>query len=234
MKPAAAAAATAAPATNSADAIALVKKTQQFVGGKAAIDNVKAMRQVADVTMKTPQGDMQMEMDTTTRYPDSQRRVMKTPMGDMTMVVTPAAAFQAGPMGSRDLPASQRDTTLKGMKMDILTILRNVGQPGYTFASSGTEKAGDVNAQIVTITGPDNGVVKWLVDPATGRIIRSTRSGAGGTEVTEYSDWKPFGTLTLPTTFSIMVNGEKNARGTVKSAEVNPTIDANAFEKPKP
>ena len=59
-------------------------------------------------------------------------------------------------------------------------------------------------------------------------------SGAGGTEVTEYSDWKPFGTLTLPTTFSIMVNGEKNARGTVKSAEVNPTIDANAFEKPKP
>jgi len=56
-----------APATNSADAIALLKKTQQFVGGKAALDSVKSMRQVADVTMKTPQGDMQMEMETTTR-----------------------------------------------------------------------------------------------------------------------------------------------------------------------
>ncbi len=233
-KPKAPAAATpSAPATNSADAIALVTKTQAFVGGKAAVDNVKAMRQVSDVTMKTPQGDMAMEMETTTRYPDAQRRVMKTPMGDITMVVTPTAAFQASPMGARDLPASQRDTTLKGLKMDLLTVLRNVGQPGYTFESSGAEKVGDVNGQVITISGPDGGVVKWVVDPATGRILRSTRTGASGTEVTEYADWKPFGGLTLPTTFKIMVNGEQNASGTMKSAEVNPAIDAGAFEKPK-
>jgi zinc protease len=230
-KPAAAAA--AAPAALSASAVALAKKVQQFVGGKANIDKVQTTRQVADLTTKTPQGDMQIEMEMTTRYPDAQRRVMKTPMGDITIVVTPTAAFQAGPMGSRDLPASQRDTMLKGLKMDMLTVLRNIDQPGYTFAAGGTEKVGGIDAQIVDITGPDGGTVKWIVDPATGRVLRMQRSGASGTEQTEYSDWKPFGGLTLPTTFVISVNGDKNASGTVKSIEVNPAVDASAFEKPK-
>jgi zinc protease len=229
-----AAAAPAGPAKSTPEGVALAKKVQQFVGGKANIDKVQTTRQVADLTTKTPQGDMQLEMEMTTRYPDAQRRVMKTPMGDITIVVSPNAAFQAGPMGSRDLPASQRDTMLKGLKMDMLTVLRNIEQPGYTFAASGTEKVGDVNAQIVDITGPDGGVVKWTVDPASGRVLRMQRSGASGTEQTEYSDWKPFGGLTLPTTFVISVNGDKNASGTVKSIEVNPAVDPSAFEKPKP
>src|SRR5205823_1610916 len=141
----AAAAATAAPATNTADAIAVMKKAQQFVGGKAALDAVKSMHQVLDVTMKTPQGEMAVEMDTTTRYPDSQKRVVKTPMGEMTTVVSPNASFRSGPMGSGDLPASQRDQALKEIHMDLLTILRSVDQPGYTFTSGGMEKVGDVN-----------------------------------------------------------------------------------------
>jgi zinc protease len=229
----AAPAAPSAPAVSTPDAVALVKKVQQFMGGKAAIDKVQSTHQVSDVTMKTPQGDMQMEMDTTTRYPDAQRRVMKTPMGEITMVVTPTAAFQAGPMGNRDLPASQRDQTLKGMKMDLLTVLRNVDQPGYAFTMAGTEKVGDVDGKVVAISGPDGGAVKWTIDPATGRLLRSTRTGGGGTEVTDYSDWKMFGGVNLPTNFAIMVNGEKNASGTVKSVDVNPAIDAGAFEKPK-
>ena len=221
------------PATNSADAIALMKKAQSFAGGKANLDKVQSLRQVADMNIKTPQGDMQMEADTITRYPDSQRRVMKTPMGDITMVITPGVAFQSGPMGARDLPSSQRDTTLKNLKMDLLTILRNVEQPGYTFASSGTEKVGDVDAQIITINGPDGGVVKWDVD-ASGKVLRSSRSGASGTEVTDYADWKSFGALTLPTSFTITINGEKTASGSVKSMELNPPIDAKMWEKPAP
>jgi zinc protease len=226
-------AAAATPAANTPDAIALMKKAQQFVGGKAVIDSVKATHQVADLTMKTPGGDMQMESDTTTRYPDAVRRVMKTPMGDVTMVITPEVAFQSSPMGARDLPSSQRDTMLRGLKMDLITVLRNVEQPGYTFASSGKEKVGDVETQVVTITGPDNGLVKWFIDPTTGRVVRSSRSGASGTEVTDFADWKAFGAITLPASFTMTINGEKTASGNVKSTEVNPTIDASAFEKPK-
>jgi len=229
----AAPAAAATPAANTPDAIALMKKVQQFVGGKAVIDSVKATHQVADLTMKTPGGDMQMESDTTTRYPDAVRRVMKTPMGDVTMVITSEVAFQASPMGNRDLPSSQRDTLLRGLKMDLISVLRNVEQPGYTYATSGKEKVGDVDAQVVTITGPDNGVVKWFIDPASGRILRASRSGASGTEVTDFADWKAFGAITLPASFTMTVNGEKTASGNVKSTDLNPTIDASAFEKPK-
>jgi hypothetical protein len=136
-------------------------------------------------------------------------------------------------MGARDLPSSQRDTMLRGLKMDLISVLRNVEQPGYTFASSGKEKVGDVDTQIITITGPDNGVVKWFVDPSSGRLVRSSRAGASGTEVTDYADWKAFGAITLPASFTMTINGEKTASGTVKATELNPTVDASAFEKPK-
>lgn len=210
-----------------------MRKAQQFAGGKAALDKIQAWRQVSDLTMKTPQGDMQVEMDTTTRYPDSQRRIVKTPMGEMTSVISPNASFRSGPMGSGDLPASQRDAAIKDMHMDLLTVLRSVDQPGYTFTISGTEKVGDVTGQVVTVANANYGTAKWTIDPATGRILRITRSAQMGEQTSEFGDWKTFGGINMPTSVVVSVNGEKNGSATVKSVEMNPAIEPGAFEKPK-
>ena len=125
-------------------------------------------------------------------------------------------------MGTQDLPASRRDAAIADMKTDFFHILRNVGNPKYTFTAGGTEKIGDVETRILEIS-PDGGVVRWYVEPATGRLVRTVRTTQQGETATDYSEWKKFGALQLPTFATITRNGEKAGEARVSNVEINPT-----------
>jgi hypothetical protein len=224
----------AAPAAGNAEGLALVNKVAGFVGGKAKVDALQGLQRSGSLMMKTPQGEMEMTVTTTTRYPDSSRAVMKLPMGEMTRVITPSAAFVLTPMGAQDLPSSQRDAALGEMRSELLAVVRNIGNPKYTFTAGPTEKVGDVTAQLVEINA-DGTSLKWYVDPASGRLVRSiTHAGAPmpGDVVTDYSEWKAFDGINLPTVSIVTRDGEKAAEMHVTEVRTNPEIDANAFVKP--
>jgi zinc protease len=225
-KPATPSAAMAAPsAASAAEANALVKKVQDFVGGKAVLDKIQATKTVLALTTKTPAGDMDIEMEQTSQFPDSLHQVMKTPMGEVTTVITPNAAFVNTPMGMQDLPASMRADA----KFDMLTVLKSPEK--YTFGVAGSEKIGDVNAMIVTVS-TDGSTAKWYIDPATGRLLRTVRNGRRGEQTFDYTEWKMFNGLNLPSAATISANGEKQGSATTKSVEINPTIDPKIFVKP--
>lgn len=223
--PEAGGAAKPAAAAVSGDASAVVKTVVDFVGGKAALDKLQTSKTTRSMSTKTPAGEMDVEMEQTVQYPDSIYQVVKTPMGEITTVITPAAAFANTPMGMQDLPASARADA----KFDLLTVLKSADK--YTFATTGSEKVGDVNATIVTAS-LDGASTRWYVDPATGRLLRSVRNTPRGEVVADYADWKPFGGLNLPTSMTLSVNGEKQGSATVKTVEVNPAVDPKIFQKP--
>ncbi|MBV9492647.1 MAG: insulinase family protein [Acidobacteria bacterium] len=233
-KPAAAGgagAAAAASAKSSADGLALAKKLRDYVGGKDKIDAVKAVHTVMTMSVQGPQGPMEVEVDATVRYPDASRRIIKTPMGEMTQVYTADAAFMAGPQGTQDLPSSQATLSRNEMKAELVNMLKNVDNDAYTFTVAGTEKIGDVNAQVLEVnTGSTTS--KWSIDPATGRLLRKVSQGRMGEQSTDYTEWKQFGGLNLPTAYTITANGEKTGGGTVKQIDVNPTVDPAIFVKP--
>ncbi len=217
----------AAPSGSNAEGMALVKKVAQFVGD---VSNVQALRRTATTTMKTPQGEMEAELNATVRYPDAQRVVIKTPMGEIVRVVSPGAAYMITPMGTQDMPSSQRDSSLGEMRAELIAVLKNIDNPKYTFTAGATE--GD--ARVLEINA-DGTTVKWYVDPATGRLLRTVSRAGGpmpGEMTTELSDWKTFGTIKLPATAVMMRNGEKSGEMHLSNVEVNPAIDANAFVKP--
>jgi hypothetical protein len=167
-------------------------------------------------------------------FPDRQRSVMKMPMGEMTIVMTPEASFMVLPgMGTRDVPASQRDAARAEARQEMLTILKNPDK--YTFAVTGTEKVGGVDAKVLEISS-DGDSVKWYVDPATGKVLRKVSRGRGpmaqGDQITDFTAWGTFGGITVPTAFTLTANGEQVGSGQVKSVEINPTIDPKIFEKP--
>jgi zinc protease len=218
---------TAAPAGSNAEGMALVRKVAQFVGN---VGPVVSLGRTGSMMMKTPQGDMQMDLQSVTRYPDAQRVVMKMPMGEITRVITPEAAFMVTPMGTQDIPGSQRDAALGEMRSDLVTVLKNIDNPKYTFAVTGTE----AGASVLEINA-DGSTVKWHVDPATGRVLRTLSRATMPTPadvVTELSEWKQFGGINLPTLAVMSRNGEKAGEMRLATAEVNPTIDAKAFVKP--
>jgi zinc protease len=226
----------AAPSASNPEGMALLNKVRDFIGGAAAIDAINASRVAATMSMNTPQGAMSAEATTLIQYPSSMRQELVLPMGTMTTVITPDVAYMVTPGGTQDLPGSRRDAAVADMKTDFMHILRNAGNPRYTFTAGGTENIGGVDARVLTIS-PDGGTVTWYVEPATGRLLRTVRTttagGAGPAEnVTDYSDWKQFGPVKAPTVAKITRNGEQAAEIRVTAVEVNPAVDANAFRKP--
>ncbi|HKO00987.1 MAG TPA: hypothetical protein VJ032_04805, partial [Thermoanaerobaculia bacterium] len=222
-----------AVATN-ADGVALVKKVQEFAGGSAKLATVKGTRTHANMNRKTPQGDMAIEVDSIVEYPDRTHTVMKTPMGEVTRVSTPDAGFVLTPMGAQDLPSSQREEAKKDMGTDFISILSNTSNPSYTFTSAGTEKIGDVSAQIVEI-GAGGSTVKWWIDPATGRLLRKSQQVRGpqpGEAISEYTEWKNFSGVNLPVKMKTSMNGEQIGTMEVSSIEINPTVDPTMYKKP--
>lgn len=224
--------AAAAPAASNPAGQALLQKVLDFIGGKAAIDAVQAVSITGNMNIHTPQGAMSADTVTLLQYPSSMRQEMTLPMGKMTTVVAPSAAFMITPMGTQDLPSSRRDAAMSDLRTDYLHILKNASNPKYVFAVSGTGTVGTVTAQVLEIDPDGAGVVRWLVDPATGQILSAVRPTQGGETTTEYSGWKKFGTLTLPSSASASRAGEKVVDITVSNVEVNPAVDANAFVKP--
>ena len=231
QKPGAAAAA-AAPAASSAEGIALVKKVRDFVGGQAKVDAVQATHTTGTMSMKTPAGNMDIEVDSLVKFPDSRRNVMKTPMGEMTMVSAPEGSFMITPQGTQDMPGSQSAAMRSESRADMLTVLKNIDKPGYTFNVAGTEKVGDVNAQVLEIGTGAAAPVKWYVDPATGKLLRKVSQGRGGETVTDYTEWKSFGGVNVPVAFTITTGGQPSGGGKLTVMEINPTIDPKVFQKP--
>ncbi|HYM60945.1 MAG TPA: pitrilysin family protein [Thermoanaerobaculia bacterium] len=220
---------------SNAEGLALANKVRDFVGGKAKIDAVKATHSVLSMNRKTPQGMMDIEVDAILRYPAERRAVMKLPMGEMTMILTPDAGFMIMGGATRDLPASQGDQARAELRGDLVGVLKNIENPAYTFTAEGTEKVGDVAGKVVEVNAGGSSF-KWIVDPATGKLLRKINRaqgpGAEGDQVTDFTAWKTFGGLNLPSTSSITTNGEASGSGEMKSLEVNPTIDPAAFQKP--
>ncbi len=214
--------------------IALVNKVRDFVGGSAAIDSVQAVRITGTRKLQTPQGPMDADAIMLLQYPNSLRMQLTLPMGQITQVISPGAAFMASPMGTQDMPSSQRDAALADMKIDLVSILKNASNPKYTFAAGDMEKIGDVDAQILDINA-DGAVTRWYVDPSTGRILRSSRTSSGpqgGAMVTDYLTWQKYGALNMVTSTSTTRNGEPFTSQTATNVEINPTVEANAFVKP--
>lgn len=225
----------AAPAAGSnPEGLALAQKVLAFAGGKAKIDAVQAIRTSGTMNTKTPQGDMQLEVDSTTRYPAAQRSVLKTPMGEMTQVVSADASFMLTPMGPRDMPGSQRDAQLAEMKGETINVLKNLDNPKYTFTAGATEKIGDVQARALAVNA-DGTSYTWWIDPASGRILRKVGQARGpqpGEQITDYLEWRDVNGVKIPAASTITRAGEKVGEMRVKDAEMNPAIDAKAWEKP--
>lgn len=223
----------AAPAATGAEAQAIVAKIVDVMGGAAKLAAIKSTRQTGTMNAKTPQGDMALEMEAIEVLPDRSMQKMSTPMGEMVVVMTPDAAFMKSPMGTRDLPASQRENMAKEAKRSPIYVLQNTGK--FTFTVAGSEKVGDVTTTILDIGG--EGVdMRWFVDPQNGHIVRTSYKTTGmqgpGTQVVDYTDWKDVDGIPVAFKRAISMNGEDSGSFELKTFETNPKIDPAVFEKP--
>lgn len=205
------------PAGSNAAGLALAQKVREFLGGAAKIDAVKTLRSHVAMTMQSPNGPVSLDVRKTTQYPDREQTVMQTPSGEVTLVATGEGGFMAAPAGVRDMPAAQREEAIRSMQGELIPLLASSPTATYRSDAPGVLQIGTTTLE---------------VDPATGRVLRKTARTARGEQVTEYSDWKQFGGLNLPSKFRTTRRGEEVGSGEIQSVELNVAVDPAIFKKP--
>jgi zinc protease len=234
-KPGAAVAAQAQPTATTPEARALVGKIVRAIGDPSRLRDIRSLRSQVAITAKLPQGEMQAQIETTAVLPDRLRQKMTMPMGEMVMVATPDSAFVITPMGPRDLPASQKENLFREFKRTPLLIASQADDPSITFTTAGTQRVGNVDAVILDVRGKDV-EVRYFVDPATGRVLRASGRGMGptgpGEQAIDFTEWRTFDGLTLPSKGTVTMNGEPSGSMEIIAYEINPAVDLKLFDKP--
>jgi zinc protease len=224
-----------APAGSNAEGKALAAKVVQALGGEARLRTIKAVRQKVNATRKSAQGELPLQIDELTVFPDQQWLKMQTPMGEMSMVISPKASFMTMGGQVRDMPSSQRQESLQDERREMIYVAQHVNDPTFQFAATGKEKIGNIDAAILDVNA-DGSPLKWYVDPQSGRILRvvAERTGeqAPMTQSVDLSDWRDVDGLTLPFKRTITMNGEPSGVAQVEQIELNPPVDPKLFEKP--
>ena len=101
-----------------------------------------------------------------------------TPGGDMTIVATSASGFMAAQGQVRALPGPCKEEMLNQIKRDVVYIAQHVDDSSFIFATNGTEKIGDVDAQILDINA-QGARMRWYIDPQKRPDSARSLSGHG-------------------------------------------------------
>ena len=224
-----------APKVSNQDGKALIAKVVKFLGGAEKLGSIKSVRFQATSMRTSPQGEIPIDTETTIQYPDRLASSLNAMGTQIRLVVTPNAAFQAIQGQVRDLPPSMRSDASQTVKRDIYNIAQHVDDPKYAFTAAGTEKVGDATASILEVNA-DGTETRWLIDPATGQLLRTVSNSVGPSGPTvrtiDLGGWKITDGINLYTERTVSEDGKVVAKDTIKEWMVNPKVDQSIFEKP--
>ena len=225
----------AKPAASNPEGKALAAKLATALGGEARLQSIRAVANTYKLTRKTPQGDVPMSMHSTVVFPDRLHVAGEGPMGNFTLVVSPSNSFMAVGMAARDMPDSQKIEYLSQMKRDLIYIGQHTTDPAFSFSAAGTEKIGDISAQILDVSA-EGLSLRCYIDPQSGRVLRESYrsmspSGPIPTE-TDLMDWKSSDGITLPYLRKTKQNGEDSSVAEYTTIQINPSVDPKLFDKP--
>jgi len=218
------------------DARALFDKAIAAMGGKEKIAAVRDVRTHGSVSAQAESGEMTMSMETTMVFPDKLAQQVDGPYGRFVMIATPASAYVLTDQGPKDLPNPVRDELLRQLTRTAFYLAQKADDPKFKLVLGGEEKVGDVVTRALDISYGDASV-RWFVDPATGRILRSAHdsiSPAGKTVrvTSDFSDFKTADGFTLPHHIRVKTQDSPDQTVTLEEIKVNPGVDPKLFEKP--
>jgi hypothetical protein len=83
----------------------------------------------------------------------------------------------------------------------------------------------------------DGASTRWLVDPATGRVVRTVSRAMGpagpAEQVTDFSDFRTVDGLTVSFKRTIKRGGEDAGTVDVSEVLINPAVDPKEFARPE-
>jgi predicted Zn-dependent peptidase len=217
---------------------ALLARAREAHGG-AAVGAVKQYRLKGDMSLSTPQGEMNMATDSTVNLAPAKRiSKMSAPMGEITQGFDGAGAWMAMGGQVREAPGSQTEAARQAAARENLLILQRFDKNGYQVQAMGRQQLEGKPVEAVLVSHEaENMTVRFFVDPATGLLAGRTYLGSFGgppAELTEvYSDYREVAGVKLPFAVEITRQGQRVGSVRVSEIVINPNVPDSAFAKPQ-
>lgn len=205
------------------------------LGGKDAA-SVKAIRAKTRMTLNMGGQSMQLGQTMLLVFPDRLRATVQSPMGEQTIVLGEGSAFVAAGGQMQDLPAPAAEKMRKDLGHDLRSIVRYASEPGTEAVGAGKEDFSGVPCDVVAVTL--RGVESRLWVAADGKVLKQTYQGehpvtrAPGPIEVWFSDYRDMGGRQVPHKQSVRVDGQEVLTYDLETFEVDPAVDAAAFQKP--
>ena len=218
----------------SAETRALVGKAVLGFGGESQLGSVNLLHVTAQIVQAEAAGEFRMTIESLSSFPDQHLARIRTSQGTMTLAVNgpdayliPARATVRG--AAIRLTPEERDDLIRYFVSDPLFVLRDRKSSRFLFAAGSSETVSDIECRRLHVYADGMSVV-WLVDLATGRIVRTET----GEERSDFSEWKLSGPLNVPYRVTTTRGGKVISTTSYAAYDVNPrTFDfANKLRKP--
>ena len=213
----------------------ILKKSLAAMGGNALL-GIKDIVITAKQVQVTPMGEFTLDAQMQIVRPNKMAMQMKTPMGEMQMVFDGVNAWMKGPMGTRDLPGSQREEFQKQTIGDVHYVLQNFDKPDFIpqYLRDETIDGKPVNIVIVRYA-PLNYAMRLFVDAQSGLVIKKiargmTQSGPGDIEEV-FSDYRAADGVQFPFKTVATSDSKKVSEVTITSIKVNGGVKEEVFKK---
>ena len=214
----------------------ILKKALAAMGGEKVL-GIKDIIQSAQMTMNTPMGEMAMETQMTWVSPNKMAQNMKMAMGEMTSGFDGTNGWMKSPMGTQDLPASQKEELVKSMTLNTYVLLKGIDGPDYTVQFFKDDKLNDKPVQVVIVRHKQtSNSVRVYVDPQNSIVVKRVSRGRtmqGPADLEELlSDYRDVDGVKIPFKVETFADGKRQSLTTISSVKINSGVKDDVFKKP--
>lgn len=209
----------------------LFAKAIAALGDPQKVKAVKNVRTVVEVTQITPMGEMTMDAEMVSVFPDKLHLALNTPGGKMNMVVNGDKAVMKMAQGSMPIPEGQKKELREGLCRDMFYMWQNLDQ--YQVQFLGAKKFADSEAIDLAVSGFGTSFHLFL-DPRSFLPCGSSYQamGAEGPATVEerVSDYREVDGIKMPFKTEGFANQKKASSQAVKSIELNAAVGDDLFK----
>ena len=217
--------------------MAIVKAAAEAMGGAAKLAEVKDVTSVSDITITTPQGDMQGKATGILLHPDKMRGTITLPFGDLVQNYDGTSAYVDIPgQGKVDMPPAMMPEMQRGLALSgAIGVIRDALNGSAQVAALESKAVDGVTLDRVSWKKGDLDMVLGF-DPKTRFLVNAayralTPQGVADTEQ-RMSDYKPTPNgPVIPMKVVTYQNGQKAVELTITEVRFNTGVTADAFKK---
>lgn len=217
----------------------VLKMAVEAAGGLEACKSIKSVSLAGTLTLKTPQGNMTINLEETREFPNKKRSSIATPMGTFVVVRNETTGWKPDATTGSTVPMTEEDVLSdnKENARNILLIFQTSDDPDYKAIYDGTGESNGIECDFVVIlSDSDEKICRLALSKADHALVAKsywgeTLLGEGNIE-DHYTAFTDVNGFSFPTSTTTSLNGQEIMTLTIDNVTANGEIPAGTFDQP--